>query len=59
MKVDEADLPRGALEGSTGVSGCKMTLDRLNVHSRQIGGNALVVDAVGRRPFLQRESPTQ
>ncbi len=47
MKVDAADLLRKALEGSTATSGYKVTLDRLKIHSIQIQGDALVVDADG------------
>lgn len=47
MKVDAADLLRKALEGSTATSGYKVTLDRLKIHSVQIQGDALVVDADG------------
>ena len=47
MKVNAADLLRKALEGSTATSGYKVTLDRLKIHSVQIQGDALVVDADG------------
>jgi hypothetical protein len=47
MKVDAADLLRKALEGSTASSGYKVTLERLKIHSIQIQGDALVVDADG------------
>lgn len=47
MKVDAADLLRKALEGSTATSGYKVTLDRLKIHSVQIEGDTLVVDADG------------
>ena len=47
MKVDAADLLRKALEVSTATSGYKVTLDRLKIHSVQIQGDALVVDADG------------
>jgi hypothetical protein len=47
MKVDAADLLRKALEGSTASSGYKVTLERLKIHSVQIQGDALVVDADG------------
>lgn len=47
MKVDAAGLLRKALEGSTASSGYKVTLDRLKIHSIQIQGDALVVDADG------------
>jgi hypothetical protein len=45
MKVNAADLLRKALEGSTASSGYKVTLDRLKIHSVQIEGDDLVVDA--------------
>lgn len=47
MKVNAADLLRKALEGSTVTSGYKVTLDRLKIHSIQIDGDELVVDADG------------
>ena len=47
MKVNAADLVRKALEGSTASSGYKVTLERLKIHSIQIQGDALVVDADG------------
>jgi hypothetical protein len=47
MKVNAADLFRKALEGSTASSGYKVTLERLKIHSIQIEGDALVVDADG------------
>jgi hypothetical protein len=47
MKVDAAELLRKALEGSTASSGYKVTLERLKVHSIQIEGDHLVVDADG------------
>ena len=47
MKVDAAELLRKALEGSTANSGYKVTLDRLKIHSVQIDGDELVVDADG------------
>jgi hypothetical protein len=47
MKVNAADLLRKALEGSTATSGYKVTLDRLKIHSVQIGGDSLVVDMDG------------
>lgn len=47
MKVNAADLLRKALEGSTATSGFKVTLDRLKIHSIQIDGDDLVVDADG------------
>lgn len=45
MKVDAAELLRKALEGSTASSGYKVALDRLKIHSAQIDGDDLVVDA--------------
>jgi hypothetical protein len=47
MKVNAAELLRKALEGSTATSGYKVTLDRLKIHSIQIDGDDLVVDADG------------
>ena len=47
MKVNAADLLRRALEGSTASTGYKMTLDRLKVHSAQVQGDFLMVDADG------------
>jgi hypothetical protein len=47
MKVDAAELMRKALEGSTVSSGYKVTLDKLKIHSIQIQGDDLVVDADG------------
>ena len=47
MKVNAADLLRKALVGSTAASGYKITLDRLKVHSVQVNGDKLVVDADG------------
>ncbi len=47
MKVNAADLLRKALVGSTAVSGYKITLDRLKVHSVQVNGDKLVIDADG------------
>ncbi len=47
MKVNAADLLRKALDGSTASSGYKVTLERLKIHSIQIQGDALVVDADG------------
>ena len=47
MKVNAADLLRKALEGSTATSGYKVTLDKLKIHSIQIAGDDLVVDADG------------
>jgi hypothetical protein len=40
-------LLRKALEGSTASSGYKVKLERLQVHSMQIQGDALVVDVDG------------
>jgi hypothetical protein len=47
MKVNATDLLRKALEGSTAASGYKVSLDRLKIHSVQIEGDKLVVDADG------------
>jgi hypothetical protein len=47
MKVDAADLLRSALEGSTAASGFKVSLDRLKIHSVQVQGDSLIVDADG------------
>lgn len=47
MKVNAAELLRKALEGSTATSGYKVTLDRLKIHSIQIQGDDVVVDADG------------
>jgi hypothetical protein len=47
MKVNAADLLRKALEGSTATSGYKVSLERLKIHSIQIQGDALIVDADG------------
>lgn len=47
MKVNAADLLRKALEGSTVTSGFKVTLDRLKIHSVQVQGDNLIVDADG------------
>jgi hypothetical protein len=47
MKVNASELLRSALQGSTASSGYKVTLERLKVHSVQIQGDALVVDADG------------
>ncbi len=47
MKVNAAELLRKALEGSTASSGYKVTLDRLKIHSVQIQGEDVVVDADG------------
>lgn len=47
MKVNAADLLRKALVGSTAASGYKVTLDRLKIHSVQVNGDKLEVDADG------------
>jgi len=47
MKVNASDLLRKALEGSTATSGYKVSLERLKIHSVQVEGDALVVDADG------------
>jgi len=47
MKVNAADLLRSALQDSTASSGYKITLERLKVHSAQIQGDSLIVDADG------------
>lgn len=47
MKVNAAELLRNALSGSTASSGYKVSLDRLKIHSVQIEGEDLVVDADG------------
>jgi hypothetical protein len=47
MKVDAEQLMRKALEGSTVSSGYKVTLDKLKIHSIEIQGDDLVVDADG------------
>ncbi len=47
MKVNAADLLRKALVGSTATSGYKVNLDRLKIHSVQIVGDKLVLDADG------------
>lgn len=47
MKVNAADLLRKSVEGSTAQSGYKVTLERLKIHSIQIDGDTLVVDADG------------
>ena len=47
MKVNASDLLRSALEGSTASSGYKVTLERLKIHSVEIQGDSLVVDADG------------
>ena len=45
MRVNAADLLRAALAGSTVTSGYKVSLDRLKIHSVQMAGDKLVVDA--------------
>jgi hypothetical protein len=47
MKVNAAELLRKALEGSSALSGYKVTLERLKIHSIQIQGDAVVVDVDG------------
>ncbi len=47
LRVNAADLLRKALAGSTAASGYKVSLDRLKIHSVQIDGDKLVVDADG------------
>src|SRR5579862_5341687 len=47
MKVNAAELLRKALEGSTGTSGYKVTLDRLKIHSIQVQSDVIVVDVDG------------
>ena len=47
MKVNAADLLPKSLEGATATSGYKVSLERLNAHSIQIEGDALVVDVDG------------
>lgn len=47
MKVNATDLLRKALEGSTATSGYKVTVDRLKIHSVQVQGDDLIVDADG------------
>ena len=47
MRVNAADLLRKALAGSTATSGYKVSLNRLKIHSVQIEGDKLVVDADG------------
>jgi hypothetical protein len=47
MKVNASDLLSEALEGSTASSGYKVSLDRLKIHSIEIEGDELVVDADG------------
>ena len=45
MRVNAADLLRSALAGSAANSSYKVSLDRLKIHSVQIAGDKLVVDA--------------
>lgn len=47
MKVNAADLLRKALADSTANSGYKVTLGRLKIHSVQIEGDDVVIDADG------------
>jgi hypothetical protein len=47
MKVNAAELLRNALAGSTASSGYAVALDKLKIHSVQIQGDDLVVDADG------------
>jgi len=47
MKVNAADLLRSALQGSNASSGYKVALEKLKIHSVQIQGDFLVVDADG------------
>jgi hypothetical protein len=47
MKINATEVLRKALEGSTATSGYKVALDRLKVHSVQIEGDDLVMDADG------------
>jgi hypothetical protein len=47
MRVNAADLLRKALAGSTATSGYKVSLNRLKIHSVEIEGDKLVVDADG------------
>jgi len=47
LKVNAADLIKKALENSTATSGYKVSLQRLKIHSVQIEGDDLVVDADG------------
>jgi len=47
MQVNASDLMRKALEGSTASSGYKVALEKLQIHSMQIHGDFLVVDADG------------
>jgi hypothetical protein len=45
MKVNAAELLRAALQGSTASSGYKVALEKLKIHSVQVEGDSLVVDA--------------
>ncbi len=47
MTVNAADLLRKALAGSTASSGYKVNVNRLRIHSIQVVGEKLVVDADG------------
>lgn len=47
MKVNAADLVRKALADSTVNSGYKVTLDHLKIHSVEIEGDDVVIDADG------------
>lgn len=47
MKVNAADLLRKALADSTATSGYKVSLSRLKIHSIQIDGDDIVIDADG------------
>jgi hypothetical protein len=47
MQVNAADLMRKALQASTATSGYKVALEKLQIHSMQIHGDYLVVDADG------------
>jgi hypothetical protein len=47
MQVNAAELLRKALAGSTAATGFKIALERLNIHSMHIEGDALVVDGDG------------
>jgi hypothetical protein len=47
MRVNAADLLRKALVDSTATSGFKVSLERLKIHSVQIVGDDVVIDADG------------
>ncbi len=47
LKVNAADLLRQALAGSLAASGYKVSLQRLKIHSVQVVGDKIVVDADG------------